>query len=234
MKQKLSGGRFRMINELLYKSESSSAHELMRDDPSTFHDYHVGFRNQVQSWPTNPVDYFTQSISSTHSAKSTVIVDLGCGDAALAKQLAKQGFKVLSFDLVSDGEWVTEADICDKIPLPGKEETDSAQIVDVCVCALSLMSTNWLRCVREARRILKMKGEFDIAEVTSRFPDINGFVALISSVGFELVKKTEPSSHFTIFKFRKVPLPKPLTRKDWASLETRSKELLTPCEYKRR
>ena len=63
---------------------------------------------------------------------------------------------MLSFDLVSDGKWVIEADACDKVPLPGAEEDDGAQVVDICVCALSLMNLNWIRCIREARRILKM------------------------------------------------------------------------------
>lgn len=103
------------------------------------------------------MEHFCQTISATHTAQSTTIADLGCGDAALAKTLVPKGFKVLSFDLVSDNEWVIEADICDKLPLPGKEEIDGAQVVDICVCALSLMSTNWARCIREARRVLKSR-----------------------------------------------------------------------------
>ena len=68
---------------------------------------------------------------------------------------------VVSFDLVSDGKFVVEADICDKIPLPGSEGNvgektmGEGQVVDVAVCALSLMSLNWLNCIREAWRILK-------------------------------------------------------------------------------
>jgi ribosomal RNA-processing protein 8 len=91
----------------------------------------------------------------------TVIVDLGCGDAALARALIPKDMAVLSFDLVSDGVYVIEADICSKIPLPGSEgaitekSNGEGQIVDVVVCALSLMGTNWPNCLREAWRILK-------------------------------------------------------------------------------
>lgn len=90
-----------------------------------------------------------------------MIADLGCGDAALARALVPKGFTVLSFDLVSDGAFVVEADTCSKIPLPGsesaeEEEESGAQVVDVVVCALSLMSTNWVNCIREAWRILKI------------------------------------------------------------------------------
>jgi ribosomal RNA-processing protein 8 len=64
---------------------------------------------------------------------------------------------------VSDGEWVVEADCCKSIPLPGSEEEagkgggrgGGGQVVDLAICSLSLMNTNWIRCVREARRVLK-------------------------------------------------------------------------------
>ena len=88
--------------------------------------------------------------------RGTVIVDLGCGDAALAQALVPKGLTVLSFDLISANPYIIEADICGKLPLPGDESSNTAgQIVDIVVCSLSLMSTNWLHCVREARRILK-------------------------------------------------------------------------------
>jgi len=61
---------------------------------------------------------------------------------------------VMSFDLVSDSPFVVEADICGKLPLPGSESGEG-KIVDVVVCSLSLMSLNWLQCIREARRVLK-------------------------------------------------------------------------------
>ena len=40
------------------------------------------------------------------------------------------------------------------------EDDVSAQVVDVVVCALSLMSTNWVGCVREAWRVLKTRFVF--------------------------------------------------------------------------
>lgn len=116
--------------------------------------YHNGFRHQVTSWPTNPVQHFVASLSSRPSR--SVIVDLGCGDAALAQDLIPKGFAVLSFDLVAANPFVVPVDICARLPLPGGEGPDAAcQIVDVVVCCLSLMSMNWLNCIREARRVLK-------------------------------------------------------------------------------
>ena len=71
--------------------------------------------------------------------------------------------KVLSYDFVSDGAFVVEADICDRLPLPGTEGTEGEKtsgeghMVDVVVCSLSLMGTNWPNCLREAWRIMKPK-----------------------------------------------------------------------------
>ena len=87
-----------------------------------------------------------------------MVADLGCGDAALARALVPCGLNVLSYDLVPDGVYVIEADVCASIPLPGSESdkgTGEGQIVDVTVCALSLMGSNWPKCIREAWRILK-------------------------------------------------------------------------------
>lgn len=113
----------------------------------------------MTSWPINPVEHYI-SVFSSYPQK-TIIADLGCGDAALARGLLPKGITVLSFDLVSDHRFVVEADICDKIPLPGSEGSSKeksggeGQVVDVVVCALSLMGVNWVNCLREAWRILK-------------------------------------------------------------------------------
>ncbi|KAJ3517989.1 hypothetical protein NLJ89_g171 [Agrocybe chaxingu] len=159
MKESLDGARFRLINETLYKSDSRAAHTMMQEDPKVFEEYHMGFRHQVLSWPTNPVEHYISTFSTY--PKKTLFVDLGCGDAALARGLLPKGISVISFDLVSDGKFVVEADICDKIPLPGSEPAEAeksggeGQIVDVVVCALSLMGVNWVQCIREAWRVLK-------------------------------------------------------------------------------
>ncbi|KAI0663179.1 methyltransferase-domain-containing protein [Cubamyces menziesii] len=241
MKKSLDGARFRWINEMLYKSDSGKAHELMSSDPAVFSDYHTGFRHQVESWPTNPVSHYISTLSSYPT--KTVITDLGCGDAALARALVPKGMTVLSFDLVSDNAYVIEADTCVRVPLPGSEiplsadqdnatGTGEGQVVDVVVCALSLMGTNWPGCIREAWRILKADGEFKIAEVTSRFSSIDQFTSFISSFGFKLQSKDERNTHFTLFEFKKIPR-KPKTEKEWAKLMSRG-NILKPCEYKRR
>lgn len=154
---------------------------MMRKDPTVFSDvslpssltpsslltmsalfccnqYHVGFRSQTEGWPTSPVTLLTDKLSAALSPGS-LIIDLGCGDAALAKTLVPQGFKVLSYDLVGDA-WVTECDYCSGIPLPGSEDVElgaveDSRIVDGAVCCLSLMGRNWMQGVREIARVLQ-------------------------------------------------------------------------------
>jgi ribosomal RNA-processing protein 8 len=67
-----------------------------------------------------------------------VIVDLGCGDAGLARELVPQGKVVMSYDLVGDsgspgqsagsGGWVVEADFLEGVPVPGRPGGLSAQV----------------------------------------------------------------------------------------------------------
>jgi len=113
------------------------------------------------------------------------VVDLGCGDAGLARALVPKGKVVLSYDLVGDNGvadaetdgknegWVVQADFLTNIPLPGRpggEDADEeekprkkkgkgkesgSEIVDVAVCCLSLMGTNWVGGIYEACRVLK-------------------------------------------------------------------------------
>ena|ERR1700731_466540 len=107
----------------------------------------------MKTWPTNPVSHYVSLFSSY--APKTVIADLGCGDATLARTLIPRGLTVLSFDLIPDGMYVVEADICALLPLPGSGSEGA--VVDVVVCALSLMGKNWVRCIMEAWRILKAR-----------------------------------------------------------------------------
>ncbi|RLV89461.1 25S rRNA [Spathaspora sp. JA1] len=196
MMAKLSGSRFRWINEQLYTISSESALDLIKSQPSLFDEYHAGFRSQVSSWPENPVNVFVNQIKTRATTrvvnapgglpglgnKKVVIADMGCGEAQLsldvskfvnqqnAKKQQKGGRKldieVHSFDLKKHNERITVADI-KNVPLPD----ESCTIVIFC---LAMMGTNFLDFINEAYRILAPNGELWIAEIKSRFTESSG------------------------------------------------------------
>jgi len=106
---RLAGSRFRELNEELYTTTSSSAHQRFKDNPELFDQYHQGFRTQVKSWPINPVDVILRWLiahqkkraggksSGTKRRKGAKlnttgvfqlkVADFGCGDAMLGQKL---------------------------------------------------------------------------------------------------------------------------------------------------
>lgn len=62
LKDSLKSSRFRFLNECLYKSQSSEAVKMFKEDPAAFDVYHEGYRQQVQNWPTNPLDRIIKSV----------------------------------------------------------------------------------------------------------------------------------------------------------------------------
>ncbi|KAK4981813.1 25S rRNA (adenine645-N1)-methyltransferase [Elasticomyces elasticus] len=109
-----------------------------------------------------------QALPRTHG--TSIIADLGCGDASLAASLhdslSKLNLKILSYDLHSASPTVTKADIAD---LPLEDGT-----VDIAIFCLALMGTNWIDFIEEAYRILHWKGELWVAEIKSRFGRVGG------------------------------------------------------------
>lgn len=105
MLAKLSGSRFRWINEQLYTTDSQQALEMMKKQPELFDEYHRGFASQVESWPENPVDLFTRELiyrgiskmvnspgglpGVKENGNKVVVADMGCGEAELAVQVDK-------------------------------------------------------------------------------------------------------------------------------------------------
>jgi ribosomal RNA-processing protein 8 len=191
MREKLVSARFRHLNETLYTRPSDEAYRLFADSPEMFEQYHEGFRRQVAVWPENPVDGYISEVLARGRIKQyrshhqdrrpssapgallplmrtdggCTIADLGCGDAALAAglqpHLRKLRLTIHSFDLQSASPLVTRADAAN---LPLADGT-----VDVAVCCLALMGTNWVDFIEEAYRILHWKGELWVAEIKSRF-----------------------------------------------------------------
>lgn len=143
MQKKLAGSKFRWLNESLYTKESAESYKLFSQDPELFKIYHDGFATQVKEWPLNPVDIFAKYLEG--KPKTTVVADMGCGVAQIAKTLHGK-MTVHSFDLVAGNEYITA---CDIAHVPLKKSS-----VDVVIFALSLMGTNFSDFLVEAKRIL--------------------------------------------------------------------------------
>ncbi|WFD20725.1 25S rRNA (adenine(645)-N(1))-methyltransferase [Malassezia caprae] len=226
----LQGARFRSINEHLYTHSSQEALAMIQNEPQLFDEYHSGFRQQVRKWPKNPVDRIAELLLGAKGKKGSLdvraaktpgalIVDMGAGEAGLARTIAPHGFHVLSYDLVDtpDG-WVRGADVAavGTLPLPGTtaplglvwtEAGPSPAMVDAVVFCLSLMGTNWVDMLTEAWRILRPRGELIVAEVTSRLSstaDVRPFTDMLRALGFDLDwQDTTNSTYFALFKFTK-------------------------------
>lgn len=196
MMAKLSGSRFRWINEQLYTTTSQNALKLVKEQPSLFDEYHQGFRSQVQLWPENPVDVFVNQIKARSTRpvnapgglpglpdKKVVIADMGCGEAQLVldvqnflkhnnkKSKGKDKKKTgRSLDVEVHSFDLKRAN--DKITVADIKnvpmEDESCTIVIFC---LALMGTNFLDFIEEAYRILAPNGELWIAEIKSRFTE---------------------------------------------------------------
>lgn len=141
---------------------------------------------------------------------------MGCGEARLSSSVVQ---KVYSIDLVSNVEGVIESDMA-KTPL----ETKSAHAVVYC---LSLMGTNLKDFFIEANRILKMNGIVKIAEVSSRFENVDNFIDSIQQCGFELISKDLTDKLFYFFNFKKTHDVNKFNKKI-------SDFSLKPCLYKKR
>jgi SAM-dependent methyltransferase len=234
-KARLTGSRFRILNEELYTTTSSTAFDRFSSNPELYEQYHEGFRHQVEQWPVNPVTTIVNRLKSRigkdgkdDDGKKIVVADFGCGDAELAKQLLQKKhkgecpFKIHSFDLIASSDLVTACDMSN-VPLPKSS-------VDVGIFCLSLMGTNMADFIREAHRVLKDNGRLHIAEVRSRFEsksgkdDFESFVGVLDQLGFKCVKTDKSNKMFAILDLKKSGKA---PQKD---VEFTAK----PCIYKRR
>ena len=199
MRAKLTGARFRHLNETLYTAPSATSFELFRSQPSMFHDYHAGFRQQVQSWPENPVDIFLRQLLSRASAKAApkdpkkIPIKVGGREREQIKPLPRPPptYTCTIADLgCGDAKLATTLiPISEKRKLnlkihsfdltsdgnPSVTEADIANLplekesVDIAIFCLALMGTNYLDFIEEAFRVLRFGGELWIAEIKSRF-----------------------------------------------------------------
>jgi len=221
-KEKLQGGKFRWLNEVLYTRSGDEAMILLRDNPELYREYHQGFREQTKQWPERPVDKAIEWLSKR--PENWKVMDLGCGDAEISRR-AKQS-NIQNFDLSSSAPNVT---VCNIASLPLEEES-----IDAAIFCLSLMGTDYGSFIEEAMRVLKAKGWLWIAEVQSRCMDdhgnnlIHALIRSIEALGFDLKSKTiDQNSHFFTIVLQK----RKNTKRKSVDVEW---PVLKACTYKKR
>lgn len=193
---RLSGSRFRELNEDLYTSTSEVAFKRFSENPELFDQYHVGFRKQVEQWPVNPVNVILRWIKKRGKRVSseggqTVVADFGCGDAKLGKMLMELNGPTNSLHGLNKGkngrkkkrsnskhiECAYKVHSFDLVangnplitPCDMSNVPLEEGVADIGVFCLALMGTNIGDFIREAHRVLRQDGVLMIAEVRSRF-----------------------------------------------------------------
>lgn len=205
LNKKLEGGKFRLMNEKLYKNNNLTDKETIL--------YHQYYSNQIKKWPLDPKNIIIEKIlEKKHETMN--IADLGCGDATLSQKFKN----VTSYDKYPINEKIIKSDL-------NKIEAEDGQY-DISVCCLSLMMTYITKAIKEMNRILKVDGFLYLAEVTSRIRNTKKFITDIEKFGFKLVEVDNKNSHFCFFIFKKV---KNITED--MKYPTVS---LNPCFYKKR
>lgn len=196
MRQKLIGARFRHLNETLYTTPSQEASSLFESNPTFFDEYHSGFRQQVSTWPENPVNGFVDEIFRRGKIQSPVY-----GKKRNPNMMALQkDTKASELPLPRNGPTCVVADLgCGDAALANRVAKFGAKLkvqvlsydlystnsvvikadiaklpiesgkVNVAIFCLALMGTNWIDFIEEAWRVLHWKGELWVAEIKSRF-----------------------------------------------------------------
>lgn len=173
-------------------------------------------------WPDPPLDEIIAYIRKRSG--NLVIVDMGCGDARLARTLKSTHPNISSFDFVALNEHVQ---VCDIAHTPMKSNS-----VDIVIFCLSLMGTNLTDFIHEAHRILRLRGTMKIVEIASRFENQpQKFVRKIEAMGFQCSKTNSmeekckaPSKYFYTFDFVKTA----------ETITSKATVTLAPCLHKKR
>ena len=204
LEKRLHGGKFRLMNEKMYKKKA-----LTKDEAKRYHEY---YEEQVKRWPSDPKQAIIERINNSNPYAR--IADLGCGTAEMRKHFKN----VSSFDKHPVDESIQQAEL-DALPASDGE-------YDIAVCCLSLMMNYVSRVIRETNRILKIGGEFYLAEVRSRIVNTKTLISNIEKFGYSLKEVDCSNTHFVILVFTKVS--------EYNSEKRMPEVKLKPCLYKKR
>ncbi|KAM0681581.1 25S rRNA (adenine645-N1)-methyltransferase [Glugoides intestinalis] len=183
LQKKLEGGKFRLLNEKMYKNKELNEKETR--------EYHKYYKNQIKKWPADPKAIIIEKIINSEQAELK-IADLGCGSAEIAKKFPN----VVSFDKYPLKKEIIKCEL-KKIPTDDKG-------FDMAVCCLSLMMSGITTVMKEINRILKVDGIFYFADLASRIENKKKFISNIEDLGFKLKDLDKKNPYFFVAGFVKV------------------------------
>jgi hypothetical protein len=179
-------GDFSKMNARINTSYSHTIHARLLKDPEEWEEYHALYREARKSWQVVP---YKEVAAWCRHRPHFVVGDFGCGEALLGRELPEN--VVHSFDHVAINDKVVACDIS-RLPLEN-------ECLDVAVFSLSLMGVNFTDYIKEAHRCLRLDGYLWIAEPTSRFGDLDAFLAGLQRLGFD-VASVDQKWKFTFIK----------------------------------
>lgn len=151
--------------------------ELVRTLPqerSQWVRFHTELDRCRERWSWRPVEAFARALRTL--PEGAQVADFGAGTGQLAKLLkeTRSDLRVRSFDLLA---WDETVEVCDCANTPLEDES-----TDVVVLSCALWG-DAVSVLREARRVLREKGEVLLAEPVSHWED-GGLEELLQSCGF--------------------------------------------------
>lgn len=128
--------------------------------------YHELLEENEKSSPPGeiPRNQIIQELDKIKTKRTKMVVDMGCGNADIAKHFAKDSrFTFTNYDHVSPNEFVVSCDIS-HTPL----EDDSAEI---CILSMAMWGSNCREYITESARILESNGKLYIIEPTKKWSE---------------------------------------------------------------
>lgn len=170
-------GDFSQMNRVINQRASQKTQDLFSKNPEEWEQYHALYREARKEWKIVP---YEEIVKWCKARPHLVIGDFGCGEAKISELLENT---VYSFDHVAINNSVIAGDMS-HVPLDN-------ETLDTAIFSLSLMGSNFMDYIIEARRCLKLDGNIFIVEPTSRFSDRDKFCKGLEELGFDILSIEE-------------------------------------------
>jgi superfamily II DNA or RNA helicase len=164
--QNRTQSKYQKLTHKMAVQASSTTNTMFKNEPALWEKYHSsrdisfkGYDNQDEI-PVNKIIKYLE----TKNKRRLKILDLGCGRNKIKDHFKSNlKFTVVGYDHVAYNGSIA----VDISSLPDEYES-----VNMCIFSQSLMGSNWVDYLIEAKRVLMYGGEIIISESHNRFEDI--------------------------------------------------------------